>query len=395
MSIYKLNNVIQTYDWGSVTSLHDMFNIDNPQHLPQAEMWMGAHPRGCSKVVEQDIPLNDLLVRDTPNLLGSYTAARFGELPYLLKIIAAQSPLSIQVHPSKQKAEQGFARENRLGIPLDAANRNFKDANHKPELVYALTFFLALNGFRPISEITALFHEIDIETINPLVDALIQQPNEAGLRDFFSHIMTLCEADKRQALQQLSLLVEKPAKSRLSREAFHTIRTLMVHYQDDLGLFAPLLLNIIELAPGEAMFLHAETPHAYLSGTALEIMANSDNVLRAGLTAKHIDIEQLIENLSLKTTHASKLIMSPVQKESRLTYPVPVDDFCFDIVFSNPTPQTLYVRSAEVLFCIDGEVVVETPQQTVTLKKGQSAFVTCDALSYQFSGNGRLARAYN
>lgn len=395
MSIYKLSNVIQTYDWGSLTSLHEMFNIENPQHAPQAEMWMGAHPRGCSKVADQDIALSELLVEDTPNMLGSYTAMRFGELPYLLKVIAADSPLSIQVHPSKAKAEQGFQREEQLGIPIDASNRNYKDDNHKPELVYALTFFLALNGFRPIEEITSLFEELNIASMNPVLQSLRAQPNENGLKAFFKHIMTLSGNDKQQALTELNQALTLPAKSRLAREAFHTIKNLSEHYQDDVGLFAPLLLNIIELAPGEAMFLHAETPHAYLSGTALEIMANSDNVLRAGLTAKHIDTDELLDNLSLKTVQRSSLIINPIQKPARLSYPVPVDDFSFDIAVASQQQQTLYARSAEVIFCIDGEVLIETPQKALVLKKGESAFVTCDSLAYQFSGSGTFARAYN
>ncbi|UPQ86896.1 mannose-6-phosphate isomerase, class I [Vibrio sinaloensis] len=395
MSIYKLSNVIQTYDWGSLTSLNEMFNIENPQHSPQAEMWMGTHPRGCSKVADKGIALSELVVEDTPNMLGRYTAMRFGELPYLLKVIAADSPLSIQVHPSKTKAEQGFQREEQLGIPIDASNRNYKDDNHKPELVYALTFFLALNGFRPISEIISLFKELNLHSINTILQSLLAQPNESGLKGFFKHIMTLSGQDKQQALAELNSALTRPAKSRLAREAFHTIKKLSEHYQDDVGLFAPLLLNIIELAPGEAMFLHAETPHAYLSGTALEIMANSDNVLRAGLTSKHIDTVELLNNVTFTSTPTSSLILAPVEKASRLSYPVPVDDFCFDIVSSTESAQTLYVRSAEVLFCLDGEVLIETPQSSISLIKGESAFISNDSLCYKLSQTGTLARAYN
>lgn len=395
MSIYKLSNVIQTYDWGSLTSLHEMFNIENPQHSPQAEMWMGAHPRGCSKVADLDIELSELLVEDTPNMLGSYTAMRFGELPYLLKVIAADSPLSIQVHPSKEKAEQGFQREEQLGIPIDARNRNYKDDNHKPELVYALTFFLALNGFRPIEEITSLFEELNIPSMIPALQSLLAQPNENGLKAFFKYIMTLSGNDKQRALTELNQAVTLPTKSRLAREAFHTIKNLSEHYQDDVGLFAPLLLNIIELAPGEAMFLHAETPHAYLSGTALEIMANSDNVLRAGLTSKHIDLKELLQSLSVAPLPIERALIHPVKKGSRLCFPVAVDDFCFEIIDSRKSDQQYFTRSAEILFCISGNIFVETQENSISLTPGESVFVTCNTCFYLINGIGTLARAYN
>ncbi|MBU2895365.1 mannose-6-phosphate isomerase, class I [Vibrio hepatarius] len=395
MSVYKLNNVIQTYSWGSIRSLHEMFNIENPDHMPQAEMWMGAHPLGCSRISEQGISLTDLLTKNSTTMLGSYTAMRYGELPYLLKVIAADSPLSIQVHPNKQQAETGFQRENELSIPINANHRNYKDANHKPELVYALTFFSALNGFRPIDEIIHLFEEANIDTLRPFLQMLINHPNETSLRSFFKEIMTLTNHEKQNALSEIKRAIETPPKSRLAREAWQTTKIVMTHYQNDMGLFAPLLLNIVELAPGEAMFLHAQTPHAYLSGTALEIMANSDNVLRAGLTTKHIDIKELINNLSVKPTQASRLIMSPIEKPFRLTYPIPVDDFCFDIVLSTTEQQVFYIRSAEVLFCIEGQILIEAEQHSLRLEKGESAFVTCDCHSYYISGVGKLARAYN
>lgn len=395
MSIYKLRNIIQTYNWGSITSLHEMFNIENPMHSPQAEMWMGAHRRGCSEIANQGTALSDLLDEDTPNMLGSYTAMRFGELPYLLKVIAAESPLSIQVHPSKVKAEEGFQREERLGIPNDASNRNYKDDNHKPELVYALTFFLALNGFRPIEEIIALFGELNIPSMNPALQSLITQPNESGLKAFFKHIMTLSERDKQDALTELGKSLTLPAKSHLARDAFHTIEILLGHYKNDLGLFTPLLLNIVELAPGEAMFLHAETPHAYISGTALEIMANSDNVIRAGLTSKHIDINELFQNLSFEPRPAYSSRVKPVEKGSRLNFPVPVDDFCFDIIYSKEFDQKYYTRSAEILFCISGNVIIVTSEQTISITRGESVFVTCDSCFYLISGIGTIARAYN
>ena len=212
MSVYKLNNVIQTYSWGSIRSLHEMLNVENPNHIPPAEMWMGAHPGGCSRVLDQDISLTALLADNSTTMLGSYTALRYGELPYLLKVIAADSPLSIQVHPNKQQAEAGFQRENELGIPINANHRNYKDPNHKPELVYALTFFSALNGFRPIDEIIHLFEEANILPLRPLLHMLRDQPNEASLGSLFTKILTLAGDDKQNAPSELKLAVEMPPK---------------------------------------------------------------------------------------------------------------------------------------------------------------------------------------
>lgn len=153
MAIYKLDNVIQNYAWGSKTSIKELFGIPNPDDQPQAEIWMGAHPNGCSKLAESGQLLSELISADPESVLGQYTQNRFGDLPYLFKVLAAHTPLSIQVHPSKQKAELGFLRENEQGIPLSAANRNYKDPNHKPELVYALTFYKAMNAFAQLSRL--------------------------------------------------------------------------------------------------------------------------------------------------------------------------------------------------------------------------------------------------
>lgn len=395
MSLHRLDNVIQNYTWGSATALSEMFNITNPNNHPQAEIWMGAHPNGCSKLSETGELLSHRIERNKQDALGEYTQRRFGELPYLFKVLAAQMPLSIQVHPSKLKAEQGFARENEQGIEISAANRNYKDPNHKPELVYALTFYRAMNGFRPIEQIVALFEEAQITTLANEVNALKAQPNSDGLRAFFSAIMLLQAERKEAALSELYLACERGAKTALAKEAFTYSREFSVHYQDDIGLFAPLMLNTIELAPGEAMFLQAETPHAYVQGVGLEIMANSDNVLRAGLTPKHIDVEELINNTRFESIAPQSLKLVATKKATKLCYPVPVDDFCFDVLSSSTQMRQEYVRSPEIVFCLAGEVTVSTSSQSVTLTTGDSLFICHSTAHYSYHGVGTLARAYN
>ncbi|MCK8075427.1 mannose-6-phosphate isomerase, class I [Vibrio sp. 1CM2L] len=395
MSLFKLDNVIQHYPWGSKQSISELFDIQNPNSEPQAEIWMGAHPRGCSRVADTGQLLSEVLSQDSKGMFGEYTEARFGELPYLFKVLAAETPLSIQVHPSKKKAQLGFERENKLGISLDASNRNYKDPNHKPELVYALTFYKAMNGFRPIPQIIELFKEAEISALDIEISALAISPNSEGLKVFFTSVMTLEGERKKSALEQLYSAYERRPKTAMGREALQYSKGFEQHYVDDIGLFSPLMLNTIELAPGEAMFLHAETPHAYIEGTGLEIMANSDNVLRAGLTPKFIDVPELIDNTCFETTDIEGIKLKPIEKEDKLSFPIPVDDFGFDILSVNEEVSQQYLRSAEILFCIGGEVTVSTKEHKLMLSSGESVFISNDAGMYEYQGQGILARAYN
>ncbi|MEZ9319772.1 mannose-6-phosphate isomerase, class I [Vibrio sp. 10N.286.51.E5] len=395
MSLFKLDNVIQHYPWGSKQSISELFDIQNPNSEPQAEIWMGAHPRGCSRVADTGQLLSEVLSQDSKGMFGEYTEARFGELPYLFKVLAAETPLSIQVHPSKKKAQLGFERENKLGISLDASNRNYKDPNHKPELVYALTFYKAMNGFRPIPQIIELFKEAEISALDIEISALAISPNSEGLKVFFTSVMTLEGERKKLALEQLYSAYERRPKTAMGREALQYSKGFEQHYVDDIGLFSPLMLNTIELAPGEAMFLHAETPHAYIEGTGLEIMANSDNVLRAGLTPKFIDVPELIDNTCFETTDIEGIKLKPIEKEDKLSFPIPVDDFGFDILSVNEEVCQQYLRSAEILFCIGGEVTVSTKEHKLMLSSGESVFISNDAGMYEYQGQGILARAYN
>ncbi|OLQ93024.1 mannose-6-phosphate isomerase, class I [Vibrio panuliri] len=394
-TLFKLDNVIQNYVWGSKTAMGELFGITNPDNQPQAEIWMGAHPNGCSKVAGSGELLSEVIAQDPKGVLGEYTAERFGELPYLFKVLSAEKPLSVQVHPSKAKAMAGFAKENQQGIELNAANRNYKDANHKPELVYALTFYKAMNGFRPVAEIVAMFQQAEIDTLRDEIDALSALPNEQGLAEFFSVVMNLTGERKQQAIAELIARIERPAKTALAREAFELIREFSQGYSNDIGLFSPLLLNVVELEPGEAMFLHAETPHAYVKGTGLEIMANSDNVLRAGLTPKYMDVAELIANTQFHSISADHIKLAPFSSGNKLGYPIPVDDFGFEIMTLDAKAKVQYVRGAEIIFCIEGQATLSGGSEEITLVAGESAFVCNRAKTYRYSGLGTLARAFN
>lgn len=390
---FVMNNKIQNYPWGSVDSVSKLFNIANPDSQPQAEIWMGAHPNGCSEIEIDGKPtlLSDFIQQHKPEILSPQTAEQFGELPYLFKVLAAAQALSIQVHPSKQEAEIGFEKENQQGIALNAANRNYKDPNHKPELVYALTPYQAMNGFRSLAEIVDNFEQLNIQPLKPLIDALKREQNETGLEAFFTQLLSLQGEEKTDAVDALLSHVKASVKN----ETYALIEELSVQYPGDIGLFAPLMLHVLTLQPGEAMYLDARTPHAYLKGTGLEIMANSDNVLRAGLTPKHMDVAELAKCTKFVEKPAETLLLEPVDQGDILLFPVPVPDFKFAI-FPQPHSVEMSIDSAEVLMPLDAGLTIENNQGiSVTIDKGQSVFVPAYTGSYKLSSAGRVARAYN
>ncbi|WP_049201903.1 mannose-6-phosphate isomerase [Serratia marcescens] len=387
----KMTNAVQNYAWGSHDALTRLYGIANPDNQPMAELWMGAHPKSPSRVPGADgalRSLRELIDEDQPKQLGADVASRFGELPFLFKVLCADQPLSIQVHPSKAAAEIGFAKENAAGIPLSAAERNYKDPNHKPELVFALTPFLAMNGFRELADIVSLLQPI--AGAHHDIAAFLQQPDTAHLATLFASLLTMSGEQK-----SLALGVLKAALNNQQGEPWDTVRFIAGFYPDDSGLFSPLLLNVVQLAPGEAMFLYAETPHAYLKGVALEVMANSDNVLRAGLTPKFIDVPELLANLQFRPQPASGLLTQSEQRGNELFFPIPVEDFAFSLHDLTAAPQALAQRSAAIVFCVAGEATLEKSGQRLTLKPGESCFIGAFESPVNVSGSGRIARVYN
>ena len=387
----KLINSVQNYAWGSKTALTDLYGIANPNNLPMAELWMGAHPKSSSKIEDasgQVRSLRDVIDADKAALLGDKVAQRFGELPFLFKVLCADQPLSIQVHPNKQASEIGFAKENAAGIPLDAAERNYKDPNHKPELVFALTPFLAMNAFREFSEIISLLQPV--AGAHNAIAHFLENPNADALSQLFASLLNMQGEEKSHALAVL-----KAALYSQHGEPWETIRLISEFYPDDSGLFSPLLLNVVKLNPGEAMFLFAETPHAYLQGVALEVMANSDNVLRAGLTPKYIDIPELVANVKFVAKPAAELLTQPVKNGAELDFPIPVEDFAFSLHDLSSAETSVAQESAAILFCVEGEATLHKGEQRLVLKPGESAFVAANESPVSVSGTGRLARVFN
>lgn len=387
----KLINSVQNYAWGSKTALTELYGLANPSQQPMAELWMGAHPKSSSKVQDahgQTVSLRDVIDSNKSALLGDAVASRFGELPFLFKVLCAAQPLSIQVHPNKHNSEVGFAKENAAGIPMDAAERNYKDPNHKPELVFALTPFLAMNAFREFSEIVSLLQPVS--GAHPAIAHFLQAPDAERLSQLFASLLNMQGEEKSRALAVL-----KAALNSQQGEPWQTIRVISEFYPDDSGLFSPLLLNVVKLNPGDAMFLFAETPHAYLQGVALEVMANSDNVLRAGLTPKYIDIPELVANVQFVAKPASQLLTTPVKNGAELDFPIPVDDFAFSLHDLSAQETAIAQQSAAILFCVEGEAVLSKGEERLVLKPGESAFIGAQESPVSASGVGRLARVYN
>jgi mannose-6-phosphate isomerase len=390
---FPMENVIQDYVWGSRTSISKLLGINNPEQKHQAEIWMGAHANGCSKIINQGQIqlLSDFISQHKAEVLSDKTNKQFDELPYLFKVLAAGEALSVQVHPSKAQAEIGFAKEETAGISRNAANRNYKDPNHKPELVYALTPYQAMNGFREFEQCINLFKQVNVTAISHLVNEFSTAIDSAGLETFFSQLLSLQGDVKKTAVNELLEYADQNQQDPL----FALILELALQHPGDIGLFTPLMLNVITLQPGQAMFLYACTPHAYLKGTGLEIMANSDNVLRAGLTPKFIDVKELVSCTKFEAIPFDSLLFIPQHKDGGEYYDIPVEDFKFAL-FDHINDLSIDVVSAEILLALDEELTLKHKSgETIKIAKGQSVFIPAYVQQYQLSCDGRVARAFN
>ncbi|EEG1485359.1 mannose-6-phosphate isomerase, class I, partial [Salmonella enterica subsp. enterica serovar Saintpaul] len=251
-----------------------------------------------------------------------------------------------------------------------------------------LTPFLAMNAFREFSDIVSLLQPV--AGAHSAIAHFLQAPNAERLSQLFASLLNMQGEEKSRALAVL-----KAALNSQQGEPWQTIRVISEYYPDDSGLFSPLLLNVVKLNPGEAMFLFAETPHAYLQGVSLEVMANSDNVLRAGLTPKYIDIPELVANVKFEPKPAGELLTAPVKSGAELDFPIPVDDFAFSLHDLALQETSIGQHSAAILFCVEGEAVLRKDEQRLVLKPGESAFIGADESPVYASGTGRLARVYN
>ena len=391
-----LKNSIQEYAWGSRTAIPGLLGQSVSADKPQAELWMGAHPKAPSQVFADGLwrSLPEVIEESPEETLGQEVAARFSnKLPFLFKVLAAAKPLSIQAHPNKEQAGQGFARENELGIPLDAPHRNYRDDNHKPEIICALTPFWALNGFRKIEETLNLLEEARIPGLVEIVSFLRNHPNRDGLKKFFNHLMTTDSGKQSKIVEQAVNYAEK----RTPEEPVWTwMIKLNEEYPGDMGVLSPIFLNLIRLEPQQAMYLPAGELHGYLEGVGIELMANSDNVLRGGLTPKHIDVQELLAVLNF--TDGDLNILGPENlTPGEAIYSMEAEEFVLSVIrvdnaapFSSPRD-----RSVEMMMCTEGEVsVTDLSAGDITrLTRGISIIVPAAVEQYSIEGDGILYKA--
>ena len=394
--LFAMDNPIQTYAWGSRRALARLRGLPVPTAEPQAELWMGAHPKAPSKIRTSAgwEPLPHAIAKDPSWYLGEAAAAAHGRsLPFLFKVLAVAEPLSIQAHPSQDQAREGYARENRLGIALDAPQRNYRDPNPKPELVCALSPFWALCGFRPPAEIAAGLRQACPRSLAVELNLLSATDWPAALRNFFAALMTLTPERRRAVMAEA-----RENGRKLGRQGVHFdwISRLGRKYPEDIGILAPALLNCIRLEPGEALFLPAGEPHAYLDGSAIEVMANSDNVLRGGLTPKHVDLPELLHVLNFRPRAATKLHPQALGAHES-GYPTWAPQFqlsCIDLD-AGQVHWSAPPRGAEVLLCVAGQGRIQIPDisEARAVSPGESVFIAAAAPGYRISGAVRLYKA--
>jgi mannose-6-phosphate isomerase len=389
-----LENVIQPYAWGSRTALASLLGQKSPSDNPQAELWMGAHPSAPSRVRrgDQTVSLLDVIQSAPERELGPDVVRDFGpKLPFLLKVLAAETPLSLQAHPSLEQAREGFERENRLGIALGAAHRNYKDANHKPEILCALEPFDALCGFRRAEDTLRLFDALGVPELEPVLAPLRASPEARGMARLFEALMTLPK-ERRGPLVDAVVARCRTHGGEFSREAGWAVR-LSELYPGDAGVVGALLLNLLQLQPGEAIYLPAGNLHAYLRGTGVELMANSDNVLRGGCTPKHVDVPELLRVLDFHTGPVSPL-RGQGQDGRAVVYPTPTREFELWRITPGGADYTVRERRGpEILLCTSGGVVLRRGSGTLELRQGQSAFLGAADGDYTLVGEGVVFRA--
>ncbi|WP_200307916.1 mannose-6-phosphate isomerase, class I [Streptomyces adelaidensis] len=377
----RLDNTIRPYAWGSTTAIPQLLGVA-PTGEPQAEMWMGAHPGAPSRTGRG--PLTEVIDEAPERELGAPAVAKFGpRLPFLLKILAAGAPLSLQVHPDLEQAREGYEDEERRGIPIDAGHRNYKDANHKPELICALTEFDGLCGFRDPLQAADLLAALDVDSLKPYADLLRAHPEEAALREVLTAVLS---ADPEAMSHTVT---ETAAACARLGGAYAPYADIAHHYPGDRGVIAAMLLNHVRLQPGEALFLGAGIPHAYLDGLGVEIMANSDNVLRCGLTPKHVDVPELLRVVRFEATDPG-VLRPEASPDGEEVYETPIDEFRLSryVLPEGAAPHDLTRATPQILLCTAGSVRAGEH----TLAPGESVFVPADEKA-EVSGPGTLFRA--
>jgi len=392
--IFKLKGVVQHYAWGGHTFIPQLLNNTVETGQPSAEYWMGAHPSAPSSVlVGTDwVNLNQIITNDPATTITEAVMSRFGELPYLFKVLDVKDMLSIQVHPTKESAEIGFAEENKAGIPINAPHRNYKDQNHKPEVMVALSEFWLLHGFKSKLAI----EEVLLDT--PELKVLLPLFRQEGIKGLYQFVMEMSQEDVNNMLEPLikrAIRLKKEGSIDQSNPGWWAAKL----YDEnglteniDRGIFSIYFFNIVKVNKGEAVFQKAGVPHAYLEGQNIELMANSDNVLRGGLTPKHVDVPELMKHTLFESIVPDVMKGNP-GAGGELIYPCPVPDFGLSKIDLNAG--AIYNSksfSLEILIVTEGSVLVNN---SMVLKKGEAAAILAETeYSLTATGNSTLFKAF-
>jgi mannose-6-phosphate isomerase len=383
---------VQTYDWGSTTFIPSLLGAE-PDGQPQAELWMGAHPGAPSQVNVggREVSLADVIAGDPVAMLGADSLRRFGAgLPFLMKVLSAAKPLSLQAHPSRKRAMARFAEEDAAGVDRASPFRSYRDPNHKPELICALTEFEALCGFRSLDETLVLLKSLDGDGAQDLIAVLSKDDPISALRSAVEDLLR-GRLDTAAIIAACREAVNHPSPEALAGLGlFRWCVMLADQYPGDAGAVISLLMNYVVLQPGEALSLPSGNLHAYLRGSGIELMANSDNVLRGGLTSKHIDVDELLAVVDWMP------LIDPVIRPMALresdgvaTYPSPSDEFVLHHIEVSETGAELTVAGPEILICVRGSASVAG----VAVVSGTVAFVPASTGHYSMIGDAELYRA--
>jgi mannose-6-phosphate isomerase len=380
---------VQHYSWGGYEFIPALLGIDNAGQKPFAEYWLGAHPNHPSSIEGTEVSLSEWIREQPGKVLGTSVSKHFSSLPFLFKILDVRQMLSIQVHPSKESAIKEFALENEKGIPVNAPHRNYKDENHKPELMVALGDFWLLHGFK---------NEIRLKEIlqaKPEFHFLLSIFGENNYKTLYEAVMTM-EQEKVDAilspLLQPVLPMYESGQLQKSSEDFWAARAVSTFCKDghyDRGIFSIYFFNLIHLKKGQGIFQPQGMPHAYLEGQNVEVMANSDNVLRAGLTDKHIDVKELLKHVDFKATIPAVL---PAENDFAVTYNSPAQEFELHAYQFKGQKEIISSQSPEIWFLLSGTARVTAKDETIEMKRGEAVFLGSGEEVTIESGNGEVFR---